>query len=75
MECPLFAHQKTHKHGKTSNVVNDIIVLNGYRLSPIVLTHSTLGRKIQPEQMGIILQVHAEGSSLRGISRTVNLSY
>ncbi len=62
-------------HRKTSNVINDIIVLNGYRLSPIVLTHSTLGRKIQPEQMGIILQVHAEGSSLRGISRTVNLSY
>ncbi len=62
-------------HGKTSNVINDIIVLNGYRLSPIVLTHSTLGRKIQPEQMDIILQVHAEGSSLRGISRTVNLSY
>lgn len=62
-------------HGKTSNVINDIIVLNGYRLSPIVLTHFTLGRKIQPEQMGIILQAHAEGSSLRGISRTVNLSY
>lgn len=62
-------------HGKTSNVINDIIVLNGYRLSPIVLTHFTLGRKIQPEQMGIILQVHAEGSSLKGISRTVNLSY
>ena len=62
-------------HRKTSNVINDIIVLNGYRLSPIVLTHSTLDRKIQLEQMGIILQVHAEGSSLRGISRTVNLSY
>ena len=42
MECPLFAHQKTHKHGKTSNVVNDIIVLNAYKLSPILLTLSTI---------------------------------
>ncbi len=45
MECPLCGHQKTHKHGKTSNVVNDIIVLNAYKLSPILLTLSTIVEK------------------------------
>ena len=59
---------------KTSNVVNDIIVLNAYKLSPILLTLSTIVT-IQPEQMPMVLQAHVEGSSLRGISRTVNLAY
>ena len=42
MECFLCGHQKTHKHGKTSNVLDDIIVLNAYKLSPILLTLSTI---------------------------------
>lgn len=75
MECPLCGHQKIHKHGKTSNVVNNIIVLNAYKLSAIHLIRSTLRRKIQPEQMRMVLQTHVEGSSLRGINRTVNLAY
>lgn len=32
-------------------------------------------RKLSPEQMRIVLQAHAEGSSLRGISRTTKLAY
>ena len=42
MKFPLCGHQKTHKQGKTSNVVNDIILLNAYKLSPILLTLSTI---------------------------------
>ena len=45
MKFPLCGHQKTHKHGKTSNVVNDIIVLNAYKLLPILLTLSTIVEK------------------------------
>ena len=45
MECPLCGYQKTHEHGKTSNVVNDIIILNAYKLSPILLTLSTIVEK------------------------------
>ena len=32
-------------------------------------------RKINPEQIRIVLQAHGEGSSLRGISRTTKLAY
>ena len=74
MECFLCGHQKTHKHGKTSNVLDDIIVLNAYKLSPILLTLSIILKTIQPEQMPIVLYAHIEDSSLRGISRTVNLA-
>ena len=45
-----------------SNVVNDIIVMNAYKLSPILLTLSTIVT-IQPEQMPMVLQAHVEGSS------------
>ena len=75
MECLLCGQKKTHKHGKTSNVVNNIIVLNVHKLSPRLLTRSTLRRKIQPEQMRMVLQAHVEGSSLRGICGTVHLAY
>ena len=33
MGYPLYAYHKTHKHGKTSNILSDIIVLNAYKLS------------------------------------------
>ena len=42
MKCPFCGHQENHKHGKTSNVLNDIIVLNAYKLLPILLTLSTI---------------------------------
>ncbi len=46
MKCPFCGHQENHKHGKTSNVLNDIIVLNAYKLSPILLTLFTTGEKL-----------------------------
>ena len=39
------AFRKLGYHGKTSNVVNDVIVLNAYKLLPILLTCFTLLKK------------------------------
>ena len=55
--------------------VNDITVLNFYKLSLFSFDTLYYRRKIQPEQMRMVLQAHVEGSNLRGISRTVNLAY
>ncbi|NES79782.1 MULTISPECIES: hypothetical protein [unclassified Okeania] len=67
---------------KTVNVANGTIVPNVYKLflRNAAQTRSTFhtlqyGRQIEPEKMRIVLQADVEGSSLRGISRTVNLSY
>lgn len=46
MECSFCGHKIIHKHGKTRNVINDIIVLNAYKLSPTMLTLSTTGKKL-----------------------------
>ncbi len=75
MECPLCGHYKSHKHGKTS-------IRNQRYYCPVgqqtfTETFDTLHyrRQIQPEQMRMVPGLHVEGSSLRGISRTVNLAY
>lgn len=75
MECPLCGHAKAHKHGKTTN---------GHQRYRCPTCHQTFSesfdslyyrRHIDPEQMRQVLQAHSEGSSLRGISRTVGLAY
>ena len=68
MKCPFCGHQENHKHGKTSNVLNDIIVLNAYKLSPILLTLFTTGEKLDMKKIPMVLQAHVEVSSLRGTS-------
>ena len=75
MECPLCGHHKAHKHGKTSKGSQRYYCPEC--LQTFTDTFDTLyyRRKIQPEQMRMVLQAHVEGSSLRGISRTVNLAY
>ncbi|NEQ84578.1 MAG: hypothetical protein F6K26_31775 [Moorea sp. SIO2I5] len=35
----------------------------------------TIAPQIEPEKIRTVLQAHASGSSLRGVSRTVNLTY
>ncbi|NEQ75640.1 MAG: IS1 family transposase [Okeania sp. SIO2C9] len=75
MECPLCGHQKTHKHGKTSKGSQRYYCPEC--LQTFTDTFDTLyyRRKVEPEKMRMVLQAHVEGSSLRGISRTVNLAY
>ncbi|GGA19585.1 hypothetical protein CYANOKiyG1_34250 [Okeania sp. KiyG1] len=62
--------------------LNDTIVPNVDKLflRNAAQTRSTFDtlyyrRQIEPEKMPMVLQAHVEGSSLRGISRTVNLAY
>lgn len=75
MECPLCGHAKAHKHGKMPN---------GHQRYRCPTCHQTFSesfdslyyrRHISPEQIRQVLQAHSEGSSLRGISRTVGLAY
>jgi transposase-like protein len=76
MECPLCGHHKTHKHGKTSKG-------NQRHYCPVCRQTFTetfddtlyYRRQIEPEKIRTVLQAHAEGSSLRGVSRTTNLAY
>ncbi len=75
MQCPLCGHPKSHKHGKTSKDSQR------YRCSHCQQTFGetfdTLSyrRQISPPTLQIILQAHAEGSSLRGLSRITGVAY
>ncbi len=60
---------------KLAKEINDIIALNAYKLSRSTFDTLYYRRQIEPEKMRMVLQAHVEGSSLRGISRTVNLAY
>ncbi len=75
MECPLCGHQKTHRHGKTSKGNQRYYCPEC--LQTFTDTFDTLyyRRQIEPEKMRMVLQTNVEGSSLRGISRKVNLAY
>ena len=75
MECPLCGHHKVHKHGRTTKGSQRYYCPEC--LQTFTDTFDTLQyrRQIEPEKMHMVLQAHVEGSSLRGISRTVNLAY
>ncbi len=63
------------KHGKTS--IGSQPYYSPECLQTFTSTFDTLHyrRQIEPEKMRIVPGLHVEGSSLRGISRTVNLAY
>ena len=75
MECPFCEHPKAHKHGQTSKGTQR------YRCSVCAQTFTenfdTLyyRRQISPDKIEQTLQAHAEGMSLRGISRQTKLAY
>ena len=75
MKCPLCAHDKPHKHGLTSKG-SQRYFCPGCRQT-FTDTFDTLyyRRQISEEDVRIVLQSHAEGSSLRGISRISGLAY
>ncbi len=68
---------------KLAKEVNDIIVPNACQLSVTPSTLSTMADKCllrrscanNRNTLRMVLPAHVEGSSLRGISRTVNLAY
>lgn len=57
------------------HVANATSVQNVVKLSLRHLIHSTTVAAVNEEDVRIILQSHAEGSSLRGISRISDLAY
>lgn len=75
MECPLCGHHKTHKHGKTTKGCQRYYC--PVCRQTFTETFDTLyyRRQVNPEQIRTVLQAHAEGSSLRGVSRTTHLAY
>lgn len=75
MECPLCGHQKPHKHGKTSKGSQRYYCDNCNQTFTDTFDTIYYRRRVSPEQVRIVLQSHAEGSSLRGVSRVSGLAY
>lgn len=75
MECPLCGHDKTHKHGKTSKGNQRYYCHHCQQTHTETFDTIYYRRKVEPEKIHLVLQAHAEGSSLRGVSRTTKLAY
>lgn len=75
MECPLCGHLKAHKHGKTSKGSQRYFCSNCHQTFTDTFDTIYYRRQVSPETVRIVLQSHAEGSSLRGVSRTSGLAY
>ena len=75
MNCPFRDHPKVHKHGQTSKGSQRLRCPNGKRTFTDSFDTLYYRRQVTPEQAETILQAHAEGSSLRGISRISQRAY
>jgi transposase-like protein len=75
MDCPFCEHPKPHNHGRTSKGSQRFKCPKcGHTFTETIDT-IYYRRRISPEQIETILQSHAEGSSLRGISRVGKQAY
>ncbi len=75
MKCPLCGHDKPHKHGKTSKGSQRYFCPKCQQTFTDTFDTLYYRRQVSEEDMRIVLQSHAEGSSLRGISRSSGLAY
>ena len=75
MKCPLCGHEKLHKHGKTSKGAQRYFCLKCRQTFTETFDTLYYRRQVSEEEIRIVLQSHAEGSSLRGISRISRLAY
>jgi transposase-like protein len=75
MECHLCGHPSTHKHGKAPNGSQRYFCPQCKQTFNERFDTLYYHRHITPEQIRQVLQSHSEGSSLRGISRTIGLAY
>jgi transposase-like protein len=75
MECVLCGHLRTHKHGKAPNGSQRYYCPECGQTFNERFDTLYYHRHVTPEQIRQVLQAHSEGSSLRGISRTVGLAY
>ncbi len=75
MECLLCGHSRAHKHGKTNKGIQRYKCPHCERTFPENLNSLYYNRHLSPEEVHTILQSHAEGSSLRGVSRISGRAY
>ena len=75
MDCPFCDQPKAHKHGQTSKGSQRFRCANCRRTFTDTFDTLYYRRQVTPEQVETILQAHAEGSSLRGISRMGHRAY
>ena len=75
MNCPFCEYPKVHKHGQTSKGSQRFRCPNCHRTFTDTFDTLFYRRQITPQQAETILQAHAEGSSLRGISRIGRRAY
>jgi len=83
MDCPfcdspqerLRHRPKSHKHGKTSKGSQRYRCASCCRTFTETFDTLYYRRQVTPAQVEMILQAHAEGSSLRGISRIGKRAY
>ena len=75
MDCPFCDRPKAHKHGKTSKGSQRYRCAACRRTFTDTFDTLYYRRQVTPEQVEIILQAHAGGSSLWGISRIGKRAY
>jgi len=75
MKCPLCGHEKSHKHGKTSKGTQRYFCAKCHQTFSETFDTLYYRRQVSEEDVRIVLQSHAEGSSLRGVSRISGLAY
>jgi transposase-like protein len=75
MKCPLCGHEKSQKHGKTSKGAQRYFCAKCRQTFTETFDTLYYRRQVSEEDVRIVLQSHAEGSSLRGISRSSGLAY
>ena len=75
MPCPLCGHSTVHKHGLTSKGSQRFYCPNCRKTFTDTFDTIYYRRQLTPQEVHTILQSHAEGSSLRGISRIGKRAY
>jgi len=75
MECRLCGHPSTHKHGKSPNGSQRYFCPQCQQTFNERFDTLYYHRQVSDEKIRQVLQAHSEGSSLRGISRTIGLAY
>lgn len=75
MDCPFCDSPNSHKHGKTSKGSQRFRCAGCHRTFAETIDTLYYRRQVTLEQVEMILQAHAEGSSLRGISRIGKRAY
>lgn len=75
MDCPFCDHLKPHKHGSTSKGSQRYFCPNCSHSFTDTFDTLYYRRQLPPEEIETILQSHAEGSSLRGMSRIGKRAY